>query len=106
MQTENFCSFVIDTIDSMKAENIVNINVADKTSLTDNMIICTGNSRRHVKSIADNLAKESREILKVPFINIEGETDGQWAVIDLGSVIVHVMQEQYRDIYQLEKLWS
>ncbi|MDV7104790.1 ribosome silencing factor [Vibrio sp. TH_r3] len=98
-------AFLVDKADDMKAENIVTINVIDKSSVTDYMVICTGNSKRHVSSIADNIANEAKNIGLTP-LGIDGEDEGEWVVVDMGSVMVHVMQQEHRELYQLEKLWS
>ncbi|MNG22164.1 Ribosomal silencing factor RsfS [compost metagenome] len=69
------------------------------------MIICSGNSSRHVSSIAHHLASEARHA-GIALLSVEGQLTGEWALVDLGVVIVHVMQDEYRDFYQLEKLWG
>jgi ribosome-associated protein len=68
------------------------------------MIICTGNSNRHVRSIADNLAEEIRHAGMMPF-GVDNNSDGEWVLVDLGEVMVHIMQSDARNLYQLEKLW-
>ena len=105
MQREELRDFLADKADDMKAEDIVTINVIDKSSVTDYMIVCTGTSKRHVTSIADNVASEAKNIGLAP-LGVDGEQEGEWVVLDMGSVMVHVMQEEQRNLYQLEKLWS
>ncbi len=97
--------FLADKADAMKAENIVTIDVTGKSSVTDYMVICTGSSKRHVSSIADNVATEAKSIGLTPY-GMDGEREGEWVVLDMGDVIVHVMQQEQRELYQLEKLWS
>lgn len=97
--------FLADKADDMKAENIITLDVADKSSVTDYMIICTGTSKRHVTSIADNVATEIKNVGLSPY-GIDGEQEGEWVVLDMGDVMLHVMQEEHRNLYQLEKLWS
>jgi ribosome-associated protein len=89
----------------MKAENIVVLNVEGKSSVTDFMIICSGNSKRHVSSIADHVAEEVKKVGLTP-LGMEGEKEGEWVVLDLGDAMLHVMQEEQRQLYQLEKLWG
>jgi ribosome-associated protein len=98
-------AFLADKASDMKAENIVTIDVIGKSSVTDYMVICTGNSKRHVSSIADNVATEAKNAGLTP-LGVDGEVEGEWVVLDMGNVIVHVMQQEHRELYQLEKLWS
>ena len=105
MQREKLRDFLADKVDDMKAEDIVTIDVIGKSSVTDYMIVCTGTSKRHVTSIADNVASEAKHIGLTPY-GIDGEQQGEWVVLDMGSVMVHVMQAEQRNLYQLEKLWS
>ncbi|MZI93549.1 ribosome silencing factor [Vibrio sp. CAIM 722] len=105
MQREELTAFLADKADDMKAQDIITIDVQGKSSITDFMIICTGTSKRHVASIADHVASEARKSGLDP-LGIEGETEGEWVVVDLGTTMIHVMQEEQREMYQLEKLWS
>ncbi|MGO2497694.1 MAG: ribosome silencing factor [Vibrio litoralis] len=105
MQLNELKDFLADKADDMKAENIITLDVKGKSSVTDYMIVCTGTSKRHVASIADNVAKEAK-IAGIEALGIDGEEEGEWVVVDMGSVMVHIMQEASRDLYQLEKLWG
>ncbi|GAA3613969.1 hypothetical protein GCM10023078_46440 [Gibbsiella greigii] len=105
LQGKALQDFVIDKIDDLKGQDIVALNVQGKSSITDCMIICTGNSSRHVMSIADHVVQESRAAGLIP-LGVEGQNISDWVVVDLGDVIVHVMQEDSRRLYELEKLWS
>ena len=105
MQGKALQDFVIDKIDDLKGQDIVAIDVHGKSSITDCMIICTGTSSRHVMSIADHVMSESRHAGLMP-LGIEGQSAADWIVVDLGDVIVHVMQEESRRLYELEKLWG
>ncbi|MBB1366609.1 ribosome silencing factor [Pseudoalteromonas sp. SR44-5] len=105
MDTKQLLAFAIDKIDDMKARDVVNIDVTASSDITDFMVVCSGTSKRHVLSIADHLAKEARHAGQEP-LGYEGQSDGEWALVDLGDVIVHVMQDQARSYYDLEKLWS
>jgi len=95
----------LTTLDDMKANAVNNMNIAKLTSVSDFMIFSTGNSSRHVRSIADKIAenvkKEGHSI-----IGIEGYERSQWVLIDLGNIIVHIMLAETREFYKLEDLWS
>ncbi|WP_304165750.1 ribosome silencing factor [Lonsdalea britannica] len=105
MQGQALQDFVVDKIDDLKGQDIVTLDVTNKSSITDCMIICTGTSSRHVASIADHVVQESRAAGLLP-LGVEGEALADWVVVDLGDVIVHVMQEDSRQLYELEKLWG
>ncbi|ORM73368.1 ribosome silencing factor [Pantoea wallisii] len=105
MQGKALQDFVIDKIDDLKGQDIIAIDVQGKSSITDCMIICTGTSNRHVSSIAEHVVQESRAAGLKP-LGVDGKTAADWVVVDLGEVIVHVMQEESRQLYELEKLWS
>ena len=105
MQGKALQDFVIDKIDDLKGQDIVAIDVHGKSSITDCMVICTGTSTRHVMSIADHVVQECRAAGMVA-LGVEGEAAADWIVVDLGDVMVHVMQEESRRLYELEKLWS
>ena len=105
MQGKALQDFVIDKIDDLKGQEIVAIDVCGKSSITDCMIICTGTSNRHVMSIADHVVQASRAAGLMP-LGVEGQNGAEWVVVDLGDVIVHVMQEESRRLYELEQLWG
>jgi len=105
LQGKALQDFVIDKIDDLKGQDSVAIDVHGKSSITDCMIICTVTSTRHVMSIADHVVQESRAAGMLP-LGVEGEAAADWIVVDLGDVMVHVMQEESRRLYELEKLWS
>ncbi|ADT87770.1 ribosome silencing factor [Vibrio sp. Vb2880] len=105
MQREELKDFLADKADDMKAVDIVTLDVQGKSSVTDYMIICTGTSKRHVSSIADHVASEAKKAGVDP-LGMNGENEGEWVVVDLGTTMLHVMQEEHRAMYQLEKLWG
>ncbi|MFT7688519.1 MAG: ribosome-associated protein [Candidatus Azotimanducaceae bacterium] len=96
---------VIDALDDLKAFDVVCMDVSDKTEITDFMIVASGTSSRHVKSLASNVVAEAKEEGLMP-IGIEGLEQGEWVLIDLNAVVLHVMQPQVRDFYDIESLWS
>jgi ribosome-associated protein len=105
MDSVELKDFIIEQLEDAKAQNIKVIDVRQKTTITDTMVICTGTSSRHVKSIAVQLVQKAKEAGKPP-IGVEGEDSAEWVLVDLGDAIVHVMQANIRDYYQIEKLWS
>jgi ribosome-associated protein len=98
-------AFVVEKLEDLKGRDIINIDVSDKSSVTDTLIICSGNSKRHVISIAENLVVEAKKADAAP-LSIEGKSAGDWVLVDFGEVVLHVMQDETRDFYQLEKLWA
>lgn len=105
MQVEDLKELVIDALDDRKAQDIQVIDVRDISSVTDIMVIATGTSTRHVKSVASYLVEKAKEAGQPPF-GSEGEETGEWVLVDLGDVVAHIMTRETRDFYQLERLWS
>lgn len=105
MQSNELLSFVHDKVDDMKGRDIVTLDVRGKSSITDYMLICSGTSNRHTKSIAHHVAQEAKK-QGLTILGTEGEKTGEWVLLDLGDVVVHVMLDDSRNFYQLEKLWS
>lgn len=92
-------------LEELKARDVKEIDVRGKTGITDWMVIASGTSTRHVKSIADEVARFAKRI-GVPPIGVEGEREAEWVLVDLGDVIVHVMLPRVRELYALERLWG
>ncbi len=105
MQTEELRDLVLETLEEMKALDVRVLDVRGRTSITDIMIIASGTSTRHVKAIAETVAFKAKEAGEPP-LGTEGVNDGEWALVDLNGVVVHVMQPKVRDFYQLERLWD
>ena len=95
----------VNALEDLKGQDIKVLDVQKLTTVTDTMIICTGTSNRHVKSLAQNVAEDAKKAGFRP-MGIEGQEAGEWVLVDLGGVVVHVMQAQARAFYQLEKLWT
>ena len=105
MNLDKIRDVVQNSLEDMKAVDIVSIDVRGKSSMTDYLFIASGNSSRHVKSIADDVIIKSKE-KNIEIIGNEGRTSAEWVLVDLGDVIVHIMLVDTREFYQLEKLWE
>lgn len=105
MNAEELTKVVIDALEDMKAQDIRVIDVRGKTSVTDVMVISSGTSTRQVKSQSERVIEKAKEHGIKP-LGVEGEKEAQWVLVDLGDVVVHMMQPEIRDFYHLEKLWA
>jgi len=105
MLPEAIKKLALQALDELKAEDVVVLNVRSHASFTDFMIFSSGRSTRHVKSIANEVV-ESVKKAGIELLGIEGEDVGEWVLIDIGDVIVHVMLPDTRQFYELEKLWG
>ena len=102
---ERLHNLVIAALDDLKAKDVQEIDVRGKSSVTDLMVLASGTSSRHVKSIADEVVKKAKQA-GLPPIGVEGQREGEWVLVDLGDVIVHVMLPRTREFYGLERLWT
>ncbi|MEH6575899.1 MAG: ribosome silencing factor [Amphritea sp.] len=105
MEIDQMISIVQAALDDMKAKDIVELDVTEKSSVTDRMIIASGTSRRHVISIAQHVHEQVKGKGILP-MGIEGEDTGEWVLVDLGDVVVHIMMPDARSFYDLERLWG
>jgi ribosome-associated protein len=105
MKTSPLVKLVVHAIEDLKGLDIRVLDVAALTTITDHMVVATGTSNRHVKSIADSVVARAKEGGYRP-LGVEGTDAAEWVLVDLGDAVVHVMQAQARAFYQLEKLWD
>jgi ribosome-associated protein len=92
-------------LEEMKAKDSVEIDVRGKTSIADYLVVVSGTSTRHVKSVADEVVRFAKKCGVMP-LGVEGEREAEWVLVDLGDVIVHVMLPRVREFYALERLWT
>jgi ribosome-associated protein len=104
MQNEKVIELAQLALEELKAKDIEVIDVRGKSSVTDFMLVCSGTSKRHVMSIASKVEEELKKEALEP-IGSEGHQGGDWVVVDFSDVVVHVLTEEARELYDLEKLW-
>lgn len=102
---ERLRGVVLDALDNLKAKDVQEIDVRGKSSVADLLVIASGTSSRHVKSLADEVVKKAKQAGQPP-IGVEGQREAEWVLVDLGDVIVHVMLPRTREFYGLERLWT
>lgn len=105
MTADELKQIAIAALEDLKGREILALDVRTLTNVADCMIFCSGTSNRHVKSLADNVAVEVKKRGGKVF-GSEGEDAGEWVLVDLGDVIVHVMLPETRVFYDLERMWS
>lgn len=96
---------VVGVLEDMKAERISRLDVRHLTTVTDTMIVASGRSDRHVRAVAEELLERCTERDLKP-LGIEGRERGEWVLVDLGEVVVHLMLDHVREFYEIEKLWE
>ena len=105
MESEALKELVMDALDDIRGQDIVALDVTQQTDIADHMVVVSGNTSRQVKALVDNvLARVKAEQVEV--LGVEGADSGEWVLVDLADVIVHVMLPAVREFYDLERLWS
>ena len=105
LTTDQLQQLVVSSLEDFKAIDTLVIDVSGASPLTERMVIASGNSTRHVKSMAENLIVKAKSEGNPP-LGVEGQQEGEWVLVDLNDVIVHLMLPQTRAFYNLEKLWQ
>lgn len=105
MQIDEMIKLVQGALEELKAKDVLCIDVHELTSVTDYMVIASGTSSRHVTSLSDNVVEKTKAAGCQP-LGIEGKDSGEWVLVDLGDIVVHVMQPATRQFYDLERLWQ
>ena len=98
-------NIVLDALEEVNGKDIVTLNVTNLTDVMDTMIVASGNTSRQVKALANSVIEDAKKAGFQP-IGVEGIDSGEWVLVDLGDIVIHVMQPTIREFYELEKLWS
>ena len=101
----DLCKFIKRSLSNNKAKEITVIDLKKKTSIADYMIICTGTSNRHITALSNYLSEDLKK-LNLNMLNIEGRKNGDWIIVDIGDIIVHLFRGEVREYYNLEKMWT
>ena len=105
LNTEEKTRAIVAALEDVKAQNITVIDTSKRSAMFERMVIASANSTRQTKALADNVVVKLKELGEKVY-GREGEKSGEWILVDLGEVLVHVMQPAIRDYYNLEELWS
>ena len=104
-KTSDLKKIILNTLDLNKAQDIVSINLKDKSSMADYMIIASGTSSRHIQSLSEQVLEKFKDN-GIKNSKIEGKESGEWKLVDGIDVIVHIFHPEKRKFYELEKIWS
>lgn len=102
---QKMVDIAVNALEDIKAKDITVLNTQDKTSLFARMIIASGDSTRQVKALVNNVAVDLKEA-GFEVLSSEGQDSGEWALVDAGDLVVHVMLPPVRDFYDIEALWG
>ena len=106
MSPKELAVFCANVADGRKAENIVTLEMGAASSIADYFVLCTANSQPHLKAVTDRIERETRNQLEIRPLRVEGTPESQWLLLDYGTVVIHVMTPEMRELYQLESLWG
>ncbi|KZE33334.1 ribosomal silencing factor RsfS [Crenobacter luteus] len=105
MDAKEIAKLAVDALEDVKGKDIIELDTTQLTSLFQRMIVCTGDSNRQVKALANNVHVKLKEA-GVDIVGTEGQESGEWVLVDAGDVVVHVMLPAVRDYYDIEALWG
>ncbi len=105
MRSSDVLEIAVDALEELKAKDMRVLDVGKMTAVTDYMVVASGTSERHVRSMADRVV-EAAKASGHPPLGLEGTESGEWVLVDLQDVVVHIMQPRIRDFYKLENLWE
>lgn len=105
MELEAIKKAVVAALEDIKAKDITVLDVSKLTSMTEYMIVASGDSNRQTRALSNNVQDKLKELGVAP-IGVEGEANGEWVLVDFGSIVVHIMQPAVREHYSLEELWG
>ncbi|MCC5795002.1 MAG: ribosome silencing factor [Chromatiales bacterium] len=105
MDSSQLVRLIERTLEDIKAREVTVLDIGQLSTIADFMIVASGTSDRHVRAIADRVV-EAAEGAGIAPLGVEGQDGGEWVLVDLGDVIVHLMQPEIREFYKLESLWS
>lgn len=105
MNSKELCELAVAALEDIKGIDIKVLDVVSKSSVTDIMVFASGNTSRQVKALANSVADKAKKA-GMPALGIEGDDSNEWVLVDLGDVVVHIMQPSIREFYNLEKLWG
>lgn len=98
-------ALVLNALDDIKAKQVTHLDVRDRTNVADIMVIANGTSSRHLKAIAEDVVAKVKASGELP-LGVEGQAAGEWVLVDLGDILVHIMLPESRQHYDLERLWQ
>ncbi len=105
MNTQDILAITLDALDDLKAQNVQTFDTTALTNLFERVVICNGTSNRQTRALANHVREKVKDAGE-EVLGIEGEETGEWVLVDMGSVVVHIMQPTIRDYYRLEELWG
>lgn len=105
VDSADLCSLIRATLDDDKAEDITFIDISQKCSFADYMVVASGRSQRHVGSMANKLQDKLRTF-GIGTLSVEGMENCEWVLLDAGDVVVHLFKPEAREFYNLERMWS